>query len=198
MHAPKIINVGQNATKRNAVWGCKTEGLCRNEQKWWFIIIWPVYIHFNHEKNQWTWSSSLLLLRLTSPAALSSESWDKALGSSPPPLVCRVCKSWSLGRFQDARVAIQRIRAPNATRRTPRTLTKTASAGESLYAGLRLSNANEKWKWNQRCTVCHHWFVCHKPLLLHWYLQAKNEFLGDSHECHSYDTGEDEMTSVDV
>lgn len=103
--------------------------------------------------NQLTWSSSFILLLLTSPqasASVSSDSWDRAgptlVLSSPPPLVCRVCKIWSLGRFQDVRVAIQRIRAPNTTRRTPRMLTKTASGGESLYFGLLLRNHEQKFK----------------------------------------------------
>lgn len=99
-----------------------------------FDFPWPGY--------QLACSSALLLLFLTSPVASASLppcSWDSveaALQSSPPPpLVCRLCKIWSLGRFQDVRVAIQRIRPPKSTRRTPSTFTKTASGGESLYVG---------------------------------------------------------------
>lgn len=93
--------------------------------------------------NQLSWSSSLLLLFLIVPASVPSDNWERAgptWMSSPPPLVCRACRTWLLGRFQDARVAIQRIRAPKTARRRPRKLTKSASGGESLYLGLLLNN----------------------------------------------------------
>lgn len=92
----------------------------------------------------WTsWSSSQLLLLLTSPSLVPSDNWDKAgptlVFSSPPPMECRIFESCSLGRFQDGRVAIKRMRAPKTTRMSPRMFTKTASGGESLYLGLLLS-----------------------------------------------------------
>lgn len=44
------------------------------------------------------------------------------------------CWCW-LGRFQDGRVASQRMSAPNSVRRTPSTFMNVASAGESEYLG---------------------------------------------------------------
>lgn len=82
--------------------------------------------------------SNALFLLLTSPADSSDNPGPSLPLSWPPPLVCRVCKISSLGRFQELRVAIQRMRAPKTTRRTPKTFTKTASGGESLYLGLLL------------------------------------------------------------
>lgn len=155
---------------------------------------------------QSTWFSALILLFLTSPeasASISSDNWDKAgptlLLSSPPPLVCRVCKIWSLGRFQDVRVAIQSIRAPKTTRRSPRTLTKTASGGESLYFGLFLSVSKKKTLKPATYYHCMSALEINTLsqdftlllLLLFLYLQAKNEFLSNAHECHSYNAGKD-------
>lgn len=128
-----------------------------------------------------SWSSSLLLLRLTSPSSVPSDNWDRAgptvMLSSPPPLVCRICESGSLGRFQDGRVAIQRIRAPKTTRMSPRTFTNTASGGESLYLGLLLRIEKTQ------VTALHLLHSHIKQLHLIWciflniylkYLQAKN------------------------
>lgn len=139
-------------------------------------------------------------------APISSESWDRAgptlVLSSLPLLVVMECKIWSLGRFQAVRVAIQRIRAPKTTRRTPRTLTKMASGGESLYFGLLL-NYNKQTLYTDIVTLCIwcgeiYFLNCHKYWFLFWYLQAKNEFLSNAHECYSYHTDENEQTAVDM
>lgn len=98
--------------------------------------------------NQLVWSSDLLFLFLTSELASvpsDSSDWGSTLVlSSPLSSVCGVCMIWSLGRFQDGWVEIQRIRAPKHTRRTPRTFTKVASGGESLYFGLFLCYDKQK------------------------------------------------------
>lgn len=87
-------------------------------------------------------------------------------------------------------MAIQRIRAPKTTRRTPRTFTKIASGGESLYLGLLLYGTEK---------ICYTRLYIHvRFILILKYSQAKDEFLRDAHESNCYDAGEKKKAAVDV
>lgn len=54
---------------------------------------------------------------------------------------CRIC---SLGLFQEGRVAIHSMNAPNTAISNPSTLTNVASGGESLYFGSFLCDCKTK------------------------------------------------------
>lgn len=150
-------------------------------------------------------ASHLLLHFLTSPlasASVSSDSWDRSgptlvLVSSPPPLVCKVCKIWSLGRFQDARVPIQRIRTPKTTRRTPKTFTNIASGGEPEYPGFFLYHIQKSTNIKHIVTDYLHWTGLSFYFTFS-YLQGKNKLFCDAHECHGYDAAKDEVTTEDM
>lgn len=97
-------------------------------------------------------AASVLILRSDLSALLLFVIVDStSVPSGVAPMGLRILAFSAGGRFQWGLLAIHKISEPNMTSKRPRQLTKVASGGDALYAGLFLCRGKKKYKVRKSC-----------------------------------------------